>query len=274
MPKADQIKDDGRFIGLFIGRSGHSKSTAAYSFPGEKKVFDLDGRIRGGIAMPWINRKQIDYTSYPPKTGMGQNNNAVYERLNKDFELLLGGCIANQNPYETVILDSITFQAISVLLDSISLTHSGRGEGKGKYLGTLAMAGPEDYGFQSTSINQVLGFLRSLPIRNIIVTAHIIPKWGKPAGEGGQFKDSIIVGEQLLLTDKLAESVPTMFDNIFKFTKVDQGNRVQYYMSAQGEIARNTLNIPYGDIEITGKDFYNDVLKKYMTLVAREEVKK
>lgn len=265
MPIASDIKDDSRFVGLLIGRSGSGKTAASLSFPKPLMCYDLDGRIRGGLTK-WIDRKDIHFESFPIKVS---NNQSVFERLNTHFEALLMNCQRGQNPYKTVVLDSITFEAIAFLMDAIPLTHgdrSGDGENKGpkgKRLGKLNMAGPEDYGFQSTATHQVLAFLRSLPIPNILVTAHVVAKWGKPPG-ADSYAENVIIGEQLLLTDKLAESVPTIFDHIIKFEKIDTGARLSFTASFQGELARTYLPVPYGKMDLTETDFYQK-LKKYMT---------
>lgn len=248
MPKAEDIRDDSRFVGLFIGRSGSGKSAAAYSFPKPMKIFDLDGRIRGGL-VPWIDRKDIDFEYFPPYTGEGET---VFNKLNEQFKLLLIQCRSGLCKYKTLVLDSITHETISFLLDAIPLTHT---KGKGRHIGPLMMGGPQDYGFQSTGTHQVLAFLKSLPIPNIIVTAHTVNKWGKPPGSD-EYTENVIIGEQLALTDKLAEAIPTYFDHIFKFEKADSRNFLKFFFSAHGDIARTPYPIPYGLHEITGKDFY------------------
>jgi hypothetical protein len=259
MPNTRDIKPDARFFGLFVGRSGSGKSVAAYSFPEPIKVFDMDGRVRGGIAVPWNRNRNIDYTYYPPwvpgKAKDETGNLSTFQKLNNDFESLLMDAQIGMSKYNTVVLDSITWETIDMLLDAIPLTHV---KDKGKRLGSLSMAGPEDYGFQATATYQIIAFLKSLPIQNIIVTAHIVNKWGKPGGDN-KYAENVIIGEQLSLTDKLAENIPSSFDHVFKFMKYDSGSSVNYKFAAQGELARSAYTIPYGEHDITNKDFYTNM---------------
>lgn len=256
MPSAAKLMEtpESRFVGLFIGRSKGGKSTAAYSFPKPLKVLDLDGRIRGGLSNTWIDAKGIDYEIYPPRGQM-----ATYVKLNKDLETLM---IQQQVPgtgYKTLVLDSITFEAIALLQDAIPLTHDK--PGKGKYMGELQMAGPDAYGFQSQAIWSVMSYLKSLSIKNIIVTAHIVPKYGKAPG-ANEYAPNVIVGEQLLLTDKLAESIPACFDHTYRFTRVENGPRTQFFVKTDGEIEASAfMNLPK-EADVTGKSFYDWMIKE------------
>jgi hypothetical protein len=263
MPSATSIKPDSRFFGLFIGRSGSGKSAAAYSFPHPIKVLDLDGRIRGGL-VPWVEREGIDYTYYPPKPDKG----TVFDLLNNDFAAMQVMCRTGQNYFKTLVLDSITWNAIDLLLDAIPLTHAaGSGNDKGKSIGGMQIGGPADYQFQSTGIYQIIAFLKSLPIPNIIVTAHTVGRWGKRKDANGKILDpygpSELIGEQLSLTDKLAENVPSSFDNVFKFEKLDTGSQIRFFFEAQGELARSAYpELPYQRMDVTGKDFYKFLMDK------------
>lgn len=262
MPTAASLKPDARFFGLFVGRSGSGKSAAAYSFPTPMKILDLDGRVRGGL-VPWItNRENIEYEYFPPFVAKKE---MLFTRLNESLDSLLVQANLGRLPYKTIVLDSITHETIGLLLDAIKLTHE---KGKGRKIGTMDISSPEDYKYQSIGTHQVLAFLRSLNVPNVIVTAHIVNKYGKPEGKPGEeenkFAENIIVGEQLSLTDKLAENVPTSFDHVFRFQKRDIGHKIKFEFSAQGDLGRSAYDIPYGQHDITNKHFYNDVLKTYM----------
>lgn len=259
MPNAAQLKPEDRIFALFIGRSGSGKSAAAYSFPGKTRVFDLDGRIRGGLT-PWIKRENIDYEYYPP-----MDQNAVFERLNKDLEVVWIQSRKMQFPYQNIVIDSATWTANDFLLDAIKLTHvasPGR-DARGKTLGTMNIAGPGDYQYQSTGMFQVIAFLKSLPAVNVIVTAHIVGRWGKRKDEKGEIIDpygpSELLGEQLALTDKLAETLPSSFDHVYRFEKSLNGRN--FYFEGRGELARTPISgVPFGRIDITGKAFYDSLM--------------
>ena len=268
MPSAENIQPETRSLNLFIGRSGSGKSAAAYSYPKPLHVLDLDGRIRGGLT-PWVERKGISYDYFPSKPDKG----TVFDLLNNFFEIKRIEARQGQLSLETLVLDSATWQAIDLLLDAIPLTHAtdNPNKEKGRSIGNMQMAGPSDYSFQSTGILQTVAFLKSLPIRNIIVTAHIVGKWGKRKDSNGKIIDpygpSELIGEQLALTDKLAETLPSSFDNIFRFEKVDTGYGVNFFVEGQGELARNTYEISYGRKDITNKSFYQFL----MSHIAKEK---
>lgn len=256
MPSAESIQPDGRSISLFIGRSGSGKSAAAYSYPHPIKVLDTDGRIRGGLTS-WIERKGIDYTYFPSKPEKG----TTFDALNNEFGILQVQCRNRECPYQTLVLDSLTWEAIDLLLDAMPLTHA---ENKGARMGTMLVSGPDDYRFQSTGVLQTLAFLKSLPIPNIIATAHIVGRYGKRKDSNGKIIDpygpSELIGEQLALTDKLAETVPSMFDNVYKFSKDDEGKNFRF--EAHGELARTTFDkIPHGYQDLTKKPFYEEMLR-------------
>lgn len=269
MPSATNITPEDRFMGLFIGRSGSGKSAAAFSFPHPIKVLDLDGRIRGGLTS-WINREGMDYESYPRKFNKNMPE-SIFQKLNSDLESIYVQAQVGQCPYKTLVLDSITAETINFLLDAIPLTHA---QNKGRSLGPLALAGPEDYKFQSTGTMQVLAFLRSLPIPNIVVTAHVVNRWGKPLGaDPNAIVENVILGEQLSLTDKLAENIPTYFDHIFKFEKYDSGSRVSHRVQFQGELARSAYpELGYGWADITNQDFYKLMMSRVKPGVLKNTV--
>lgn len=267
MPSADQIKPDGKFMGLFIGRSGSGKSAAAYSFPhdenGIMKILDLDGRIRGGL-VPWINRKFIDFQQFPPKPETG----TTFDALNEYYASLQVLLKVGQARVKTIVQDSATWTADNLLLDALPLTHKKNDTGgdSGRKLGSMNMAGPSDYGFQSTGMLQMVAFLRSLNVPNVIVTAHTVQRWGRLKDVNGKVIDPYgptqVVGESLALTDKLAEKLPSSFDNVFRFEKEDTNSAVRFLVSCDGELARNTFGIPYGNYDITGKDFYKWLMEE------------
>jgi hypothetical protein len=256
MPSAELLTNEDRFTGLFIGRSGSGKKVAACSFPHPIKYFDFDNRIRGIMACPWIERKGIDYTYYPPLS------QTVFATLNKDLEAFKIQSDMGQLPYKTVIIASLTGEAMALLNDAIPLTHSG----KGKTMGALNMPGPEDWGYQSVAMQQILAFFRSIPRIHIIVTAHIVPRWGQVAGADGKvnpYSERIEIGEKLNLTDKLSEAIPAFFDNIYRFSKSENGDKVDYYVRFYSDLARTTYpSLPVGDVRITGVDFWKYLQSK------------
>lgn len=275
MPSAADLNPDGRFFALFVSHSGEGKTTAACSFQEDEEtykkihaasntpvvqVLDFDGRIRGLLGAPWVNRQRIIYSSYPPRADVGD---PTYVRVNNDLEVLAMNCKTGKNTIETLVLDSLTSETFAFLCDAMPMTHasaSGRSPNKGKFIGKLPMAGPEDYGFESQATSAVLSFLRSLPIKNVIVTAHLIDRYGK-ADPDDPYSASVVVGEKLSLRDKIAENTLIYFDHVFKFSKSDDGQR--HYVEFKSHMARSSFsNLPEGRTDITGKNFYKFLMER------------
>lgn len=283
MPSASSLTVDSRFFGLFIGPSGGGKTPSACSFfkshPGKRvKVYDFDGRIRGILNTPWIDRSLIDYEFFQPIGPKNQNGTGLapnFQKLNNDFEVLLNDAARGQCPYGTLILDSLTTQTFAFIQDALAITHGTKSytsdSGKkiekeaGRFLGPMKMAGPEDYNFESTGTMQVMAFLKSLPIQNVIVTAHIIDKFGKDptADPNNMMAPNVVVGERLSVRDKLSANIPGMFDHVFRFERRVIGNQNRVYVTFWSDLARSVYpNLPFGEVDITGKNFY-EVLSGY-----------
>ncbi len=128
------------------------------------------------------------------------------------------------------------------------------------------MAGPEEYGYEATGTYAIMAFMRSLPIPNVIVTAHVVDRYGKPMGANGKvdsYAESVVIGQKLSLRDKIGANVPSYFDHIFEFDKREVGDSVKYFVRFRSSLARTSFEkLPDGWIDITGKDFYQYLQEK------------
>jgi len=291
MPALDALAPDSKFMGLFIGRSGTGKKAAVATFPRPILFMDFDGRIRGLMGCPWLledgrlPKGLGDVEIFPPKNKAGEFS---FNKVNDHLEKLQGLANIASIPYKTLYVGSMTGAAFGFLQDANILSHR---ENKGMKMGAMNMTGPQDYKFESNGAKQFLSFLRFLyahptGIPNIIVGAHVIPKWGKPGMEDlnlndevdkgssenyveelnkkYQYLQNIVVGEKLALTDKLAEEIQIYFDHIFKFEKeMKMGKQApQHYVTFRSEIARTSHSkLPDGKVDITGKPFYPGMMK-------------
>lgn len=256
MPNANTLTPENRFFGLFVGASGSGKTVAEASFPKPIEFWDFDGRIRGILGANWIDRSNgITYEAFPP------NTENLIDKLQKKMETMLLMSSMGQPMPTTLVIDSVTTQNIALVNQAMKLTHSkasSTDKPRGKYLGSVPMAGPEDYGLESTFSASTMSFLRSIPIPNIIVSGHIINKWGKDPNAASEFAPNIVIGEQLALRDKIAESIPIYFDHCFRFYKRDDGSSERFCVKFRGEapIKTSYAELPYGEVDITGKPFY------------------
>lgn len=265
---AATLTNESRFNGLFVGPSGCGKKVAAATFPKPLKYYDMDGRIRGLLGAPWVDRTGIDWKYFPPimKEGL------VYKALNDDLEALEIMAATGRFPYKTIYMGTLTGEAFALLKDAVLLTHSpgSKNEKKtGKYIGSLAMADPGDYNYVYTGIRNILAFFRSLPGVHIIIGAHTIPRWAKPLNPDGTintYADNIQVGSKLSLPDKIGAEVPSGFDNVFEFSKRFDGLNEKFFVQFRSDIGRTTYpELKPGLHEITAINFYEYLQKQLGT---------
>lgn len=261
MPKASDLSPDSRFVALFVGRSGSGKTVAEASFPKPIEFMDFDGRIRGLLGAPWIDRSEITYTYYPPKM------DGLIPALNKKLEGMMTMASVGQPLPKTFVTDSITNQNYAFICQSIGLTHTGSnkaGDKKGRFIGPIAMAGIEDYGLEAQAAYDYMAFMKSLPFQNIIVSAHYIDRFGKDPASDSEYAPSVLIGKKLSIRDKISENIQTHFDHIFEFERKVVNGHEKFYVLFRGDLARTSYEkLPEGQIDITGKNFY-EVMMGYL----------
>jgi hypothetical protein len=269
MPQLSKIEPESRFMGLFISPSKCGKTCAAASFRKDDSetidIMDFDGRVRGILGAKWLNTKNINYDYYPPrKPGLVEDIEkklAVYEMYATTAQY--------SNLPTTLVLDSLTSQTLAMIFQALPLTHS-KGDSNtkktGRYVGGFAMTGPDDYNYEAQVTYSILSFFRSIPIKNIIVTAHVVPTYGKEDPEN-PFSQTIVIGETLSVRPKIAANIGIYFDHCFRFNKSEGAfGKEKYTVKFRGAepLGTSWADLPDGEIDITGKNFYNEVLLKYI----------
>jgi hypothetical protein len=256
MPKLQDRKQESRFIALFVGRSGSGKTVAACSFDKPVQDEDFDGRIGGAQGLSFQSEEGISYEYYPPKT------EGLITKLNERLESIYAQSIIGSPIPKTWILDSITNMTQTFVSQALGVTHqrAGRGQEKrGRYIGPIAMPGPEDYGLEAQATYDYIAFIKSLPFQNVIFTAHLLQEWGKPKDDAGDpmpYEASIVTGEILSCRPKIGENIQTSFDHIFRFERETVGKEDRYYVNFRGGIARTAYSwLPAGRQEWTRKNF-------------------
>jgi hypothetical protein len=269
MARLIDVKPESRFMALFIGPSKCGKTVAAASFRDKDDevidIMDFDGRVRGILGAPWISKKNIQYDYYPPR------ERGLQEKIEKKLEVYEMYRISGQYDQlpTTLILDSLTSATQAMIFQALPLTHSkgpNPGDKKvGRYVGGFAMTGPDDYNYESQVTHSIMAFFRSIPIKNIIVTAHIIPVWGKEDPEN-PFSNSKIIGEKLAVRDKIQATIGIYFDHCFRFDKKEGSfGKEKYTVKFRGAepLGTSWSELPEGEIDITNKNFY-EILLKYI----------
>lgn len=276
MADLGSLTNESRINALFIGDSGEGKKCAMASFPRPAKYFDFDGRVRGLLGASWMNLKGIDHKYYPP-IRLGANQPLMYKELDDDLTAMYTQAQVGQLPYKTVMLCSLSGETFGLLRDAVKLTHvteDGKGK-KNRWVGSMPMPDPGDYGYVSNGTKSILAFLRSLPNVHCLVSAHTVDKYGKPRGKDGEpdpYADSVIVGTKLSLSDKLAAEIPGGFDNVWHFSKEFDGNTDRFYVRFRGGQARTTFTKLPDTAEITGLNFYEFLMKHVETLAPADAV--
>lgn len=254
MPKASDLEPEGIFRGLFVGKSGSGKTGAACSFPGITEVWDFDGRIRGLLGCPWVDRKNVIYENFPPK------ESGMVQRLMNKIDVMQSMALTKTLTTNTLVVDSLTSETFAFICQAKPLIAAERmADNKGKRIAGYRMTGPAEYAFSSDMTYNLMASLRSIPGLNLIFTAHLVDRWDKE--EGDEYGESVVVGEKLSITDKLAENVPAYFDHIFRFEKRTINGIDKHSVKFRGDIARTVFTeLPSGITDLTGKNFYNTMM--------------
>lgn len=255
MPNFSDHTPEQRFIGLFVGLSGCGKTCAEASFqeatnPNIVEFLDFDGRIGGLHGASWLTdeqKKKIKYEYYPPR------DSQFITKLETKFDGYLMSARIGQPVPQTVCLDSLTSECFAALSYSVPLTHAGS---KGRKVGVVPMPSPEDYGVEANATYGILSYMRTVPIRNVICTAHIVPVFSK-IDPSDSYSPSVETGEKLSLRDKIAANIGIYFDHVFRFEKQMYGQSEKYFVTFRSALARTSYSwLPEGRHEWTGKNFY------------------
>lgn len=281
MPGILDYKPDSRYVILFVGESGTAKTPSATTFPQPFHELDFDNRIGGvyqSLMNGYIKGDKITYTSFDITAGW----NPVGKELERINIAKLG---YKQNPsmspfpYQTLgcgSLSSLRRLIVNLALEKMP-GHMKIGEPGDKF--PLVLGAPGDVKAEGNGIFQVLDYLFSMPC-NIIVTAHITQKYGKPKEwyrEDGKPKDeytfrpSEVIGEQITLSPNVAAEVVSKFNNVFKFQTRLVGGKVKYeVIFSDGDIAKNEFGIPPGTYEFTGRPFFEFFKEKIEEVRAKK----
>lgn len=247
MPTLENFTPNPRIFALHVSRSGDGKSDAAASYPGPFHQIDYDGRhdslLSKVIPRGPLDPKNVSFERFYTKNG--------YEPLQDHLDRLEMLRISRQFPYGTIELASATSFMQALITSSHKLQ-------KGKMIGKLRMSGPGDFNFEVTGMKQLIDQLDILPC-NVIVSAHVIDRWGKPDTgnpDKDQYAANEVIGEKINLRDQPGEVLLSLFSNVFRFSRKVIGGNMNYFVNFATDMAKNSFGIPPGEHNITGKQFY------------------
>lgn len=256
MPTLENYTPTPRIFALHVSRSGDGKSDAAASYPGPFHQIDFDGRHDSLLSKVKprgpLEPKDVSFDRFYSKNG--------YEPFQDFLDKLEMMRLSRTFPYKTIELASITSFMQALITSSHKLQ-------KGKMIGRLRMSGPGDFGFEVSGTRQLIEQLEILPC-DVIVSAHVIDRWGKPntgKPESDMYAANEVIGEKINLRDQPGEVLLSLFSNVFRFSRHVQGGAMNYYVNFATDMAKNSFGIPPGEHNITGKQFYpflQDLIKQ------------
>ena len=249
------LKNKSPFIGLFLGKQGCGKTSAIASFCEEGRMlcYDLDKRIagiRGSLNfLPSDILSKIEVEQFSIKDG--------FAAIDKALEILI--IKQSSNPtYKTIWIDSASTFHDFLLEDSKKL-RGAKSMTSGKVRGTIQFNDPDDYNYASTAFQKLFYvFLGELKC-NLIFSGWVVDRYAKPPNE--PYANAEVVGQKLLATDKFAERIPGLFDEVYFFSKeetVMSSDPLHYKVEFENNIAKTSQpNLrSKGKVDITNKSFY------------------
>lgn len=249
--KASQMKPENQFVGMFVGKAGCGKSTAAASFAeiGPMKVMDFDKRINGIYHafsyLPPEVRANLEYQQYSIESGFKEPAEELGEYVEQSKKL--------KCPYKTIQISSAGIMANS-FVDEYSRLVKGVGV---RRVGQVDMTSPAHFNYASRAMHKIVyeGF-RELRGVHFILDCWVLDRWGKPP-DAEDYAPNEVIGTKLNLTDKLSEEVPGYFDEVYEFDKREVGGRVTHHVRFRSSIAKTAFPmLPAGWHDITNKSFY------------------
>src|SRR5438552_11632473 len=182
--------NNNKLFALFIGRSGSGKSVAAASLPKPLEELDFDLRANGikdAVSQGWLNGENIFFKEFDPFGGFIP----IQQHLTAHYNLIA----ARAFKYQTLDVGSLT--SLIRLLDLTVLNTPKDISGIGHLnISGLAITGAADYKFESQAAHKIFDYLRVFPC-NVIVSAHIIDKYGRNPNAKDQYSPQVVVGEKL-----------------------------------------------------------------------------
>ena len=234
---------------LMKGEPGTAKTPSAVSYP-EPYLIDLDGRASATVRY-WKGKKKFHFDT------LVNNYPLLCEKLD---------ALIRYNPYQTVIIDSITTLARSLHTLIFEARSSGAQVKRDKeriYINAAKIPGKfdgipvleiDDYKTESTGIIQILDAGRVLwndgKGCNVIFIAHVIEV------ENKDLKNRIIRTRSIMTGGrKIAAEIPVYFNEAYHFCTGLSGGYKIITKNDGEDWAKTSLPLPT-ELDFTDKNFY------------------
>jgi hypothetical protein len=170
-----------------------------------------------------------------------------YDEARKKLELMASNC-----PYKTIIVDSITTGANSILKQTLDLKRGGTrksGQAAGKLIANIAVNEIEDYNAEASALLEMVALLKDIRTFhnvNVILIAHLIQAEYKT----GPNAPSNIVRTIVTSGKRVAPMIPAYCEEVYHFflkKSFDADGPGQYALltsSTTNDFARTQLELP------------------------------
>lgn len=185
---------------LVYGDAGCGKTVFACSFPGPIFVADFDNKVSSAAAhYRYIGEsariEQIEYENYMKQDELDMSFNRWTYKL-QELEI---AARAGKFPYQTVVIDSLTFYADRCMEKVMADCPGIKGPQKG-------IPGLQHYGVLNPNFKTQLARVLALPC-NVVVTAHVEADKDELSGE---------IVYSPMLSGKLKAFIPILFPEVHR----------------------------------------------------------
>lgn len=257
MPFTKDIKLGKRIKLLTISRPKKGKTVLAGSFPGPIYYFDWDGRM-DPVKLMHPDRNDIEFDTYSA---------ADFGRFKRKMIEFTRDC-----PYNTVVIDSLTFMCKGLMKYLIDL----RGSSPAVDKGVIQMPEIAEYKGETQGLSQILDIAKALPC-HFILNTHLIQY------DQTNIKTNETITHKSIITEgkKVAEIVLAYFNEIW-YLKTEKsinemdGLRYKVYTVPIEDIPAGTSMPLPAEIDFTNRPFYPilvEVLKEKGIELAEEVVR-
>jgi AAA domain len=270
VPKMSSVKVSDNMVLMACGKGGSGKTTALATFPKPIYLFDIDQRRKGMLGSDIItdaDLEQIEFDEYDTKTG--------FKKINQKFLDFANRYDKRQLEFKTIIVESADQLFEMLLLDSFKLKAGGKlaselaeHEKRGMIvLGDVNIPTPDEYKYIYACFRHIFyNYFKYFHKCNVILSAGTTPVWGKdPKDANNKYAQDVIVGRRIFAPQGLADLLPRMFDEVWEFNKKETGASMQplmYEVSFRSDLAKTCIKqLPNGWLDITNKNFYNEIKK-------------
>ncbi len=200
---------------LIVGASGSGKTIAACSFPGPIMVMDFDGKISSAAKFYSGDKEKLDSINFNAYSKMPIKGDAKLVRKPR-VQAFLDDVQAIYNlqntkqplPYKTIVIDSITTLADSIMEDYRMVSQTGV---KRPNVDQNSMS---DYGLLATHFKQIMTGLLALDCHIVFISHSLLMK----------DESSGIITNEIMFPGSTASKLGIYFEEVY-FAKYDQAGK-------------------------------------------------